>query len=463
LYFACIVAAAGGFNWSYYIILMSGAILYLDNYFHIGQLSVHILLHSVSPSWIEGLTMTSAILGTVIGMLVGGNLADRIGRKQTLIFAGALLLVTAIGTAVPNDLALWNLLRFVGGVGGGLAALVAPIYISEIAPRDRRGLLVTFNQMAVVFGAFFANLTTWVIARHLGSDPQCWRWMFASACIPITIFLFGARYIPETPRWLLMAGQREEGRAVLARVRGDTHAEETIHEIQKNLGVKTGSYRELFARGIRIATLVSNGLAIFDQWTGVSTLIYYAPSLFVRTGLLSNADAIGNTVFLRIGDMLWTLFAVFYVDKFGRRPLLLVGMLGTSLGQFLMGACFHQHSRPLFVLLVFFLCEAAFGISLPPVGWLVTSEIFPTRLRARGMALHGFVRLGSSLFLAQIFPPLIEFFRTRYGSEAGAFWLFMVFCVAGFVFCYLLIPETKGRSLEEISEFYVRKGRAAEA
>jgi SP family arabinose:H+ symporter-like MFS transporter len=455
LYFISFVASTGGFIWSYHVILMSGGILFLKNYFHMSQLSVDIFSHHVSASWIEGFTMTSAILGTVIGMIVGGQLADGTGRKRTLIIAAVLLITGTIGTTIPKTLVTWNLFRILGGVGGGLASLVSPMYISEISPAMKRGALMVVNQLAIVLGAFAANLTTFVIARHIGSNAECWRWIFASAGVPATIFLLGLIIIPDSPRWLLMKGREAQARRVLARIGGSQHAEQTVQIIREYPNQKVGSYRGLFQPGIRIATFVVFGLALLVQWVGVPTLIYYAPTLFVNAGISSNASAIGNTVILRVGDILCMILAMLWVDKYGRRPLLLVGTIGMALGQFLMGVCFYQNARSIFMLLAFLLSESAYSISVSPVSTVLTTEIFPNRLRARGMAIYGFIRLVSSLFLTQIFPPAVEFLRAHLGSEAGIFWIFSIICLLGLVFTILWVPETKNRTLEQISNSYV--------
>lgn len=455
VYAIAFIAAAGGFNWGYDIILMSGAILYLKSYFHISSLDIVLFSHPLKATWVEGFTMTSAIYGILVGMLVGGYLADRLGRKRTLILAAALLILSAVGTTVLDKLSTWNTFRIMGGVGAGLASLVSPMYISEIAPAAKRGSLVTFNQLAIVIGAFVANLVTFMIAKYFGSNPECWRWMFGSACLPVMVFLAGLIFVPESPRWLIMNDRAEEARVILTRIGGPQHVEEAVQEIDTTLGQETGTYRELIQPGIRMALLIAMVLALFQQLAGVSTLIYYAPTIFVQAGISSNAGAIGNTVILRVGDIFWTLFAIFYVDRLGRRPLLLVGTLGMALGQFLMGLCFYKHLSPISLLLVFFLCEAAYGISLAPLAWLISTELFPTRLRSRGMALSAFTMLGSGLVLAQAFPPVLDFFRTRFGSEAGAFWVYAVLCVAAFVFSLLLVPETKGKTLEQISASYM--------
>lgn len=458
LYFVSFVASTGGFNWSYQVILMSGAILYLKNYFHMNQLSVDIFSHHVSASWIEGFTMSSTILGTVIAMIVGGQIADRTGRKRTLVIAAVLLITGTIGTTIPKSLVIWNLFRIVGGVGGGLATLVSPMYISEISPALKRGALIVVNQLAVILGAFAANLTTFLIARHFGSNAECWRWMLASAGVPATIFLLGLIIIPDSPRWLLMKGREAEARSVLAQVGGNQHAEQTIQMNREYLNQKVGSYRGLFQPGIRIATFVAFGLALLVQWVGVPTLIFYAPTLFVNAGISSNASAIGNTVILRVGDILCMILAMLWVDKYGRRPLLFVGTIGMALGQFLMGVGFYQNSRSIFILLAFLLSESAYSLSVSPVSTILTTEIFPNWLRARGMAIYGLIRLVSSLFLVQIFPPAVEFLRAHFGSEAGIFWIFSIICLLGLVFTILWVPETKNRTLEQISNSYVVNG-----
>jgi MFS transporter, SP family, arabinose:H+ symporter len=385
-----------------------------------------------------------------------------LGRKRSLIMAALILLFGAIGTFVSDTLIVWNLFRFLGGLGGGLAILVAPMYVSEIAPAEKRGLFVTFNQMAVILGAFAANLSTFLIAKSLGSSPDCWRWMFLTGCIPISIFLFGLFFVPETPRWLSMKGRQKEAISVLSRVGGDEYAVQMLREINRGTEARIGKLRDLLRPGIRIATLVAVGLGIFDQWVGVPTLVLYAPSLFVKAGVSSNSNAIGSTILLRIGDIFAALFVIYCIDKFGRRPILLVGLFGTAVGELLMGFCFYHRLSPTLILLAFLLCEVTYNASLPPVAWLVATEIFPTQLRARGMAIHASMRYCSSLLLAQMFPPLAEFARAHFGSEGGVFWIFAMICVVTFVFSFFLVPETKGKTLEEISARYRTAGQTAE-
>lgn len=457
IYIVSLIAAGGAFNWCYDIILMSGSILYLKNYFNIGRLGLVIFSHPISPSLVEGLTMTTGFQGTVTGMVLGSYFADKLGRRHTLMLAAIVMFLGAIGSTVSHTLLVWNLFRLLGGIGGGLALLIGPMYVAEIAPPRNRGSLVTYNEMGIVTGAFCANLVCFAIAKLFDANPDCWRWMMASGCVPISIFLAGLFYIPETPRWLMMKGRAEEAHAVLSQVVGREYADQTIREINEHPAPKLAKLSELFRPGLRIAMVLSLGLAVLDQWVGVPTLILYAPSLFVKAGVSSNANAIGNTVILRIGDIFWCLFALLWVDRFGRRPLLLVGMLGIAVGQFFMGFCFYHNASPALILLAFFLCEATFNGSVPPVGWLVASELFPTELRARGMAIHGSVRFASSLLLAQVFPYMLEFFRIHFGSEAGVFWFFSIICLIGFVFSFLLVPETKGKTLEAISAGFRRK------
>jgi SP family arabinose:H+ symporter-like MFS transporter len=287
--------------------------------------------------------------------------------------------------------------------------------------------------------------------------------MFASGCFFLLIFMAGLFFVPETPRWLMMKGRNEEASAVLARIGGNKYAVTTLREINQQDPAATARLREFLRPGVRKAMLISVGLAVLDQWVGVPTLILYAPTLFVKAGVASNASAIGNTVLIRICDIFCCLFAILWVDRFGRRPLLLTGVIGIAIGQFLMGVCFLHNLNPLLILLTFFLCEGTFNATLPPVGWLVASEIFPTQLRARGMAIHGSFRFGSSLVLAQLFPYMLEFFRKHFGAESGVFWFFSLVCLAGFAFSYFLVPETKGKTLETISAGFRRSEQEKKA
>ena len=448
VYVIAFIAAAGGFNFGLDIVLMSGAILYLERYFSLS-------------AWEKGFTMTSANYGALAGLIVGSRLADWLGRKRTLILAAVLLLVGTAGSTFADTLPVWNAYRVLGGVGAGLAAMVSPLYISEIAPARRRGLLVTVNQMAIVLGAFLSNVVAYVIAREYGAQPDCWRWMFASAGPPVALFLVGLFFVPRSPRWLVMKNQPEEARAVLTRVGGRAHAEEELQAITASLSEETGGFGELFQPGIRMALTIAVGLALFQQLAGVSTLINYAPTVFQNAGIKSEEAAIGNTVILRVWDIGWTLFAIFYVEKLGRRPLLLVGVLGMALGQLLMGLNFFYSLPPLFTLVVFFVCLAAYDVSLAPLAWLIMSEIFPTRVRARGMAVAALFMQLSGMGLGQVFPPLIESFREWFGTEAGVFWIFCGFCLAAFAFSYSLVPETRGRTLEQIAEWWSRKPKEA--
>jgi sugar porter (SP) family MFS transporter len=462
VYVLASIAAAGGFNGGYDLMLMSGAILSMSRFFHIYSMHVVLFSHTVGGAWIEGFTMTSAWYGILAGMIVAGYLTDRIGRRGTLIFGAVLLIISALGTTMPKTLLIWNVFRIVGGVGGGLTSIASPVYISEIAPAEKRGALVTFNILAVVLGALLSNLATYLIARFLGTNPECWRWMFASAALPMMIFLVGLFFIPESPRWLFMQDRVPEARTVLTRVGGADHAAKEIREINQTLGSDIGSYRDLIRPGVRMALLITVGLVVFQQLAGPSTLSYYGPTIFLDAGMSSDTNAIGSTVILRVGDLVCTLLTIYLVDKVGRRSLLLVGSLGVGLGQFLMGLFFFKHYMSVWVLLAFLLCGVAFDLSLGALPWLITTELFSNRLRARGMAIVSFVSMGLGLVLAQVFPPFLQFFQRHFGSVAGVFWTFAAFCVGAFVFSIFLVPETKGRTLEEISSSYTGRALSSE-
>lgn len=448
VYLIAFVAAAGGFNFGFDLVLMSGAILYMEQYFNFNLADAPLAY---------GFTMTSGKYGALVGVLIGSRLADWLGRKRTLILAAIVLLIGTVGSVVTDSLPVWNVYRILGGVGAGLAALVSPLYISEIAPARQRGMLVTFNQLAIVLGAFLANVAAYVIAKQYDGAPDCWRWMFATAGPPVVLFLVGLLFVPRSPRWLVMTNQNDEAQLVLTRVGGRAHAEEELHAIAASLREESGGFAELFQAGTRIALVIAVGLALFQQLGGVSTLVNYAPTVFRNAGIEKADEAIRQTVILRVWDLGWTLFAIFYVEKLGRRPLLLVGVLGMSLGQLLMGLNFLSAQPPIVTLIVFFVCLAAYDVSLAPLGWLIMSEIFPTRIRARGMAVAATFMQVSGLFLDGLFPTLISDFRKWFGTEAGVFWIFSGFCLAAFAFSYYLVPETKGRTLEQIAEFWSRK------
>lgn len=430
-----LVAAVGGFLFGYDLSVVSGAILFLKREFNL------------TPS-AEGFAVSSAMLGCLIGPFGGCMIADRIGRKPTLILASLLFGICSIGTTLPPNMFWFNLFRIIGGVGVGIASVVSPMYIAEIAPARIRGSLVTMNQLAIVLGSVASIVVSYFLA-----EGGHWRWMFASAMVPIAALLVGLALIPESPRWLFANNRQTEAEDVLARIDGAANARREIAEIRNALGAEQGSWRELTGPGLRMALLVAIGIAMFQQFTGMSAISFYFPVIFARAGFDAQS-AIGQNVLVNIWQIFCTVGALWLIDRAGRRPLLLFGTLGMALGLFALGMVFHLKLTGRAVLLAVLFANGSYLISLAPLGWLIMSEIFPNRVRGLAMGLCGMLLWIAAFSTTYIFPPMRDYFERHTGSPAGAFWLFAGVCVLSFIFSYFLVPETKGRSLEEIGAMW---------
>ena len=426
-------AAIGGFLFGYDISIISGALIFLKSEFKLDQYQ-------------EGFAVSSAALGCIIGPLVAAALSDKIGRRGTLAVAAILLFVASLGTAFPNDMWTFNAFRILGGVGVGLASIVTPMYIAEMAPARLRGRLVSVNQLAIVIGLFSA-----VVVSYALSFSGSWRWMFASECVPALVWLGVLFALPESPRWLMEKGREAEALALLIKSEGPVQSRVALAEIKDSMSEEIGTWSELFQPGTRTALLVAVMLAIFQQVTGVSILLVYAPTIFKSAGFDLPSDAIWQAIPLNVWNIICTAVAFWLVDRWGRRPLLLTGTAAMAVGLFFMGLCFHYQWTGYAVVVMMFLCVGAYVSSLAPLAWLIMSEIFPTRVRGRAMSIAG-VALWIAFFAAsQLFPSLRMYFEQTHGSPAGVFWLFSVVCLLALAFCWRMVPETKGRTLEAIA------------
>ena len=433
------VAALGGFLFGYDISIISGAVIFLESEFHLNDFQ-------------KGFAVSSAAIGCIVGPLVSVAISDWLGRKKTLVVAALLLGVSALLTALPRTMAEFYIGRMIGGIGVGLASVVAPMYISEMAPARLRGRLVSLNQLAIVTGLFMA-----VVVSYTLSHGGHWRWMFASTLVPVLFWLATLTILPASPRWLVTKNREEEARVLLERGEGKEAANTALVEIKNSIAEETGGWAEVFQPGVRMALLVAVVLAVLQQMTGVSILLVYAPTIFQSAGFNTASDAIWQAIPLNIWNIACTALAFWLVDRVGRKPLLLVGSALMALGLALMALCFQFGWSGYWVVLVMFLCVGAFVSSLAPLAWLIMSEIFPTRIRGKAMSVAG-VALWLSFFLgSQFFPALNGYFKDHYGSPAGVFWLFAGVCVFSFFFCWRLVPETKGRTLEEIASSWKRE------
>jgi SP family galactose:H+ symporter-like MFS transporter len=436
---AVIIASLGGMLFGYDTGVISGAILFLKQSFGLS-------------STMEELVVSAVLIGAVIGAIVGGILANRFGRRRMIILAGIIFTVSAIGTALaPNPRALIAG-RIVVGVAIGIASFTSPMYMSEISPKKVRGSLVSINQLAVTIGIVIAYLVDYAL-----SGIQGWRYMFAIAAFPSTVLVVAMWRMPSSPRWLMSRGMADKARAVLERIRGTTDVTGEMKEVQNSLANQTGGVKDLFHPLLRMALIVGVGLAIFQQITGINTVIYYAPTIFEFAGFKTAGFSILATAGVGLVNVGFTVLAVRLMDRVGRRRLLLVGVAGQIMGLAILGLAFQLHQLAAFVGYIAIASLAvyvgSFAIGLGPIFWLMISEIYPLRVRGTAMSIATVANWGFNLLIAVTFLTLV-------GSlgRPETFWLYAVIGIAAWIFVFKFIPETKGRSLEEIEEHW-RQGK----
>lgn len=390
------------------------------------------------------LATSSLLVGCALGAGVAGWLTDRLGRKRILIVSALLFAASAVGAALPRDLAEFVAARLVGGLAIGVASVLAPLYIAEIAPRSIRGRLVSLNQMAIVSGILLAYFVNWLLSF---GGPSSWRLMFASAAVPSVAFFFALLFVPESPRFLVEKGREAEALAVLTRVGGAAAARAELVEIRDTIAQEAGTLRELVQKRLRKPLGIAVFLAVFQQVTGINTVIYYGSLIFKeQVGGQSDSAAIGANVIIGSVNFLMTLVALWVIDRLGRRPLMLLASGGMALALLVLGFAFRLQPPPaLVILLVILLYVASFGVGLGPGVWVVIAELFPTRIRGRAMSIATLCLWLACILITSTFLTLVE----AVGS-AGAFWLYAALSVVNFLFIWKVMPETKGRSLEEI-------------
>jgi SP family galactose:H+ symporter-like MFS transporter len=439
IYVAAAVSALGGLLFGYDTGVISGAILFIENEFALSNLFV-------------GIVVSAVLIGAVIGAAIGGTLADKFGRRKMILAAAVIFILGAIGTSLTPDVYLLIAGRIVVGIGIGIASMTAPLYISEVSPSDTRGSLVSLNQLAVTVGIVVSYLVDYALAPING-----WRYMLVLAAIPALILGIGMISLPDTPRWLVSKNQKDQATKVLKRIRNSADVDKEMDEIQESLKKQKGGRAELFNPLVKPALIIGVALAIFQQVTGINTVIYYAPKIFQFAGIVSSSSAIFSTLLVGVVNVLFTIVAISLLDRVGRRPLLLVGLAGMVASLTLLGFSFYLSS--LFGLLGslatagLMIYVASFAIGLGPVFWLLISEIYPLRVRGIAMSVASEANWGSNLIIALTFLTLIQLL-----GRFGTFWLYAAVGVGAWIFCYKLVPETKGRTLEEI-EAHWRAGK----
>ena len=443
LYAIVLVAAVGGFLFGYDLSLISGAILTLKEVFHLTD----------SDFWYGAMT-GSAVLGCPFGLLAGVWVADKFGRKRTLIFSSLLFMVSALACASAGGIVSLFAWRVVGGMGVGLASAVSPMYIAEVAPARLRGRLVVVNQLAIVIG-----LSMSVFVAYLLSHGGHWRWMFASQAVPVLCLMAGVAFVPESPRWLAMVGRLPESLRVLARINGRPRAEEELREIRAELGEETGSFGELLRPGVRMALMIGIVLMVISQINGVNMILFYTPTLFVKAGITDNPGAILNSVYIDGWITLCTVIAFWLIRTFSRRSILICGLIGMADGHLLMYFSYNYHWPPAWTLVAMLVPTGAFTLTLAPLSWVVLSEIFPNRVRGKAMSLATGAMFTASFITLYLFPWILGRFEKVYGHPGGAFLIFLGICLVGSWFVWMAVPETKDKTLEEIGAFWLHKER----
>lgn len=424
------VAAVGGFLFGFDTGVIAGAIPFISRHF---QLNAHQ----------TGFAVSNLMIACTIGATFSGTLTDKYGRKKILILTALLFTISAILSAMPRTFTELNIARFIGGLAVGIASVLSPIYIAEISPAKIRGRLVALNQLAIVTGIFISYISNWQLV-DVGANN--WRWMLAVEAFPASIFFVLLFFIPESPRWLLKRGKESSAFSTLKKIGGVVHAEEEINEIKESLHKEEGRFIELLQPGLRKAFFVGILLALFAHITGIDTITYYGPIIFIKAGYQSISSALFGSVIIGIINLIFTFIGIAYVDKFGRRPLLLIGFAGMCFSMAAVGLTFKLQN--IWVIIPILSYQASFALSVGVVIWVYVSEIFPTKIRGRAMAVATMVLWLSNVVIIQIFPWMIE------KIDYNTFYIFAVICAAAFLFTYFMLMETKGKTLEEIEKMW---------
>lgn len=464
------VAALGGLLFGYDWVVIGGAAKFYEAYFHLSDTATTVaadatfwrklVASAVSP---VGWAQSCALLGCLAGALASGALSDRFGRKPILIAAAANFVGSSIGIALAGSFQTFVLWRILGGVSIGLASNISPMYISEIAPASRRGLLVAINQLTIVIGILAAQLVNWMIARPVpeGITPEAfaltwnvvsgWRWMFAACALPSLLFFLTSMFVPESPRWLCKAGADGRAHRTLARIGGPAYAAAAMAEIKGTLvhENKHVRFHELIEKRVLAVLGLGIFLAVFQQWCGINVIFNYASEIFTQAGFNMN-DALTSIVATGVVNLVFVFVALFTVDRLGRRPLMLFGAAGLAVIYVAIGYCYHLKGNgaavpPYLFLALVLAAIGTYSMSLAPVVWVLISEIFPNRIRGTAMSVAVGCLWIACFILTYTFPIL----KTLLGVSV-TFWIYAAICAAGFVVLWHRLPETKGMSLEQI-------------
>ena len=437
VYVAAAFAALGGLLFGYDTGVISGAELFFKNDFVLSTFALEVIVSGV-------------LAGAAVGALAGGRLADLFGRRKLLIATAIIFAAGAILCAIAMSATALIVGRIIVGLGIGLSSGTVPVYISEVSPANARGWQVSLFQLAITIGILLAYVVDYAFAKSEG-----WRWMFGLAVVPAVIFAMGMLYLPESPRWLAMQGNRDRARSVLMRIRGASNVDAEMSEVDETIQLSKdrGAISDLLTPSLRPALIVGIGLAVFQQVTGINTVIYYAPIILQTAGISSASGAILATAGIGVVNVLMTIVSMRLIDRIGRRPLLLTGIAGMVVTLGVLSLSFHisvQSGTLAWVAVISMMgYVASFAISLGPIFWLLISEIYPLKVRSSSEGLAATFNWGSNLVVTLTFLSLV-----RWMGASQTFLLYALFAVAAWIFSYKFVPETKGRTLEEIERFW---------
>lgn len=444
------VSAMGGLLFGYDWVVVGGAKPFYEVFFDITD----------SP-YMQGWVMGSAILGCLIGVMVSGSLSDRYGRKPLMIIASLVFIVAAIGTGISDTLPWFIAYRILGGIGIGIASNLSPMYIAEVSPASVRGKFVSLNQLTVVIGILSAQLVNWLIAEPINPGEDIlnswngqigWRWMFWAGGVPAILFFIMIFIVPESPKWLGTQLKFDKSEKILTRIGGIEYAQSEVSSLRASLSEITemADFRLLFKGKMPKILLIGVVIAAFQQWCGINVIFNYAQEIFSAAGY-GVSDILFNIVITGVTNVIFTIVGMYTVDKLGRRSLLLFGAIGLTCIYAILGACYYFHISGMAVLVLVMLAIGCYAMTLAPITWVVISEIFPTRIRGMAMAVSTFSLWTACFVLTYTFPLL----NSGLGAY-GTFWLYGIICLLGFVFVKKNLPETKGKSLEEIEKELTR-------
>lgn len=453
LFLIALISAMGGFLFGYDWVVIGGAKPFYEQFFQIADSPV-----------MQGWAMSSALVGCLVGALSAGKLSDRLGRKPILVLAAGLFICTAIGTGSVSSFTYFNIFRLIGGFAIGIASSLSPMYIAEIAPAHLRGRFVSINQLTIVLGILASQIVNWQVAepvamgatqemiRESWNGQMGWRWMFWAMTVPAALFFVFSFVLPESPRWLATSGRREAALKVFARMGGSDYALRELATIEAAAVGQSqeGGFKQLFRPAMYKVLTIGIVMAVLQQWCGINVIFNYAQEIFMAAGY-GVSDVLMNIVVTGITNVVFTILAMFVVDRWGRKALTLIGSFGLAIIYAFMGAAYYFHITGMVLLIIVVMAIACYAMTLATAMWVIISEIFPNRVRGVAMSVCTFGMWAACFVLTYSFPML----NTTLGA-AGTFWLYGLICLGGGVFVVFYLPETKGKTLEEIEKELVK-------